>query len=416
MNFNILRVGLLLGWKQIKHSSIWTNILIIFVMMLTFLNLVVVSGILVGLIEGSVRALNQQYSGDILISTYAGDEYIEDSNRIISTLDTLSGIDIYSARAGESVTAEANYRERRDPNELPDTVGASLTGIDVSIEDQVTGLSKYVVDGEYLSPDDTSGILIGSFLLKQYVSKYSETFPSLDNIKAGSRVLLKVGDRQKEYIVRGIIDSKVDEMSSRIFMTKNEFRRLTGRNNLNVNEIAIRVKDGFNPADIKKAMIDSGFAQDAEVRLSEEAVPPALDDIIITFNLLGNGISSIGLAVSSITIFIVIFINAITRRKYIGIMKGIGIKSSVIELSYVFQSLVYAVIGSTLGLIIIYVFLVPFFNAHPINFPFSDGILVAPPLGTFIRLMVLIIATIIAGYIPAWLITKKNTLDSILGR
>ena len=416
MDIHTFRVGLLLGWKQIRHSSIWTNILIVFVMMLTFLNLVVVSGVLVGLIEGAVKALNEQYSGDILISTYAGDEYIEESNKIVSVLDSLPGVGTYSARSIANVTAEANYREKRDPEELPDTVSAALVGLDVVSENKITGLSKYVVDGEYLSPNDTSGILVGSFLLKQYVAEFSESFPSLDNVKVGTRILLTSGNRTKEYTVRGIVDSKVDEISIRMFMTEDEFVRFTGRTNLNVNEIAIRVSPDYEPIDVKKDLVASGFEKEAEVRLAREAVPRALNDIITTFNLLGNGISSIGLAVSSITIFIVIFINAITRRKYIGILKGIGIKAQAIEISYIFQSLLYAVIGSALGIIIIYMFLVPFFEANPIDFPFSDGILVAPLGGTLIRLLILIIATVIAGYIPAWLITKKNTLDSILGR
>jgi hypothetical protein len=64
----------------------------------------------------------------------------------------------------------------------------------------------------------------------------------------------------------------------------------------------------------------------------------------------------------------------------------------------------------------VYVLLVPYFASHPINFPFSDGILVAPILGTGIRISLLIVSTIIAGYVPARLIVRKNTLDSILGR
>ena len=62
---------------------------------------------------------------------------------------------------------------------------------------------------------------------------------------------------------------------------------------------------------------------------------------------------------ASITIFIVIFINAVTRRKYIGILKGIGVTSGAIEFAYILQSFVYAVVGSVLGIIIIYVLLVP---------------------------------------------------------
>jgi putative ABC transport system permease protein len=167
---------------------------------------------------------------------------------------------------------------------------------------------------------------------------------------------------------------------------------------------------------VKQALLGSGAGEHAIVRLSREGLPKFLIDVMNTFALLGNGISSIGLVVSSITIFIVIFVNAITRRKYIGILKGVGIRKSAIELSYVFQSLLYALIGSGLALIVIYGLMVPFFDSHPIDFPFSDGILVAPLSSTLIKLAILIFATMIAGYVPAWMIIKRNTLDAILGR
>jgi ABC-type antimicrobial peptide transport system permease subunit len=141
-----------------------------------------------------------------------------------------------------------------------------------------------------------------------------------------------------------------------------------------------------------------------------------LNQIRLAFSLLGNVIGLIGIVVASITIFIVIFINAVTRRKYIGIMKGIGISEKAIEVSYVFQSIFYAILGGLLGLLITYGALVPLFLAHPLDFPFSDGILVAPIGGTLFKFGLLLFVTLIAGYIPARMIVKKNTLDSILGR
>jgi ABC-type antimicrobial peptide transport system permease subunit len=120
--------------------------------------------------------------------------------------------------------------------------------------------------------------------------------------------------------------------------------------------------------------------------------------------------------VASITVFIVIFINAITRKKFIGILKAIGIRGRSIEFSYVFQSLFYAIIGSIIGLIILYFAIEPYVAANPINFPFSDGIIVAPIVETLLKVLLLIIATILAGYVPARIIIRKNTLDSILGR
>ena len=148
----------------------------------------------------------------------------------------------------------------------------------------------------------------------------------------------------------------------------------------------------------------------------DEALPKFLKDIQATFGILGNAISSIGLVVAAITIFIVIFVNAITRRRYIGILKGIGIAPRAIAISYMVQSIFYALLGSLVGMAIVFFFLKPLFVAHPIDFPFSDGILVATVGGTIIRMMILLGATIVAGYIPARIVIKQNTLSAILGR
>jgi len=152
------------------------------------------------------------------------------------------------------------------------------------------------------------------------------------------------------------------------------------------------------------------------VQTTDEAIPSFLRDIETTMGILGNALSSIALVVAAITIFIVIFINAVTKRKFIGIMKGIGISPLAIESSYVFQAIFYGVAGSIIGLVLTFFVLKPYFNAYPINFPFSDGILVATPVGAMLRVGILMIVTLAAGYIPAKIIVRKNTLDSILGR
>ncbi len=416
MKGTTFRVGLLLGLRQIQRANIWTTLLIIFIMMLTFLNLVAVSGILVGLIEGSVIANRDQNTGDIFLSTPVGKEYIEQSPSVLSTLDTIPGIAGYSARSTAGASVEANYRTRRDPQEVRDTAATAIVGVDPVRENAITNLSKYVVEGTYLAPDDENSILLGSNLLEQYSTDFGDAFATLSNVHPGDRVRVTTGSVTKEYLVKGIIDSKVGETSMRIFMTDTEFRRLTGRTNNNMNEVAISVERGTADTTVKQSLIASGIDQFARVRVSREALPQALEDIIATFELLGNGISFIGLLVSSITIFIVIFINAITRRKYIGILKGIGVNERAIELSYMLQSVFYALIGAGLGAAVVYGLLIPMIAAHPIDFPFSDGILVAPIGETAIKILILMITTVLAGFIPARLIVRRNTLDSILGR
>ncbi|MFZ2484510.1 MAG: FtsX-like permease family protein [Minisyncoccia bacterium] len=410
-----IRLGFFLALRQVRRASKWTTGLIIFVMTLTFLNLVVVSGILVGLIEGAVEANKEYYTSDILISRLEKKEFIEQSplieNIIRSMPETLS----LSARYLGSGTVEANYKTAAKEEEI-DSAGASFAGIDPEDEDNLTGVSRFVVEGEYLEPSDYDQILLGSYLLTKYFPVETASFPTLDDVGVGDKVRITIGETQREMTVKGIVKSKVDEISYRVYFVNTQFRDLIGRNDYNVGEISVRLKDGTDPNAFKEALLRSGVGEYARVQTFEDAQPKFLQDIKDTFALLGNMISSIGLVVASITIFIVIFINAITRRKFIGILKGVGISGRTIEASYVFQSFFHAATGSLIGLVLLYGFLQPFIAAHPINFPFSDGILVAPLTGTLIKIAILIITTIIAGYIPARMIVRRNTLDSILGR
>jgi ABC-type lipoprotein release transport system permease subunit len=199
-------------------------------------------------------------------------------------------------------------------------------------------------------------------------------------------------------------------------MLDGQVRSMMGTSEFNLDEIAISLTHEKYADATKQALIANDIDKLAKVQTYIDAQPKFLQDIKQTFALLGAMISSIGLAVAAITIFIVIFINAITRQKYIGIMKAIGINARAIEISYIFQSLFYALVGSAIGLTLLYVILVPYFAANPIDFPFSDGILVAPLGSTMFRITLLVLTTVVAGFIPARIVVKKNTLDSILGR
>ena len=178
----------------------------------------------------------------------------------------------------------------------------------------------------------------------------------------------------------------------------------------------MRIKEPEKNAELKQTFLQSGMGTYAKIQTFEESVPKFLADIKNTFNLLGTFIGSIGIIVASITIFIIIFINALSRRRHIGILKGIGVEAHAIEIAYVLQAALYALVGSLLGALLTYGFLIPYFDANPIKFPFSDGILVAPPLETLYKFFILFLITLIAGYLPAKLITRENTLNAILGR
>ena len=411
-----LRIGLLLGFRQIQRANIWTTTLIIFVMMLTFLNLIAVSGILVGLIEGAERAVRAESLGDIILSERDDEDRILETETILRELSAYPEIATYAVRFAGSGELEANYKERRDLTGERDTASVIVTGIDPILEDSMSNLSQTVIEGEYLDPTEEGYILLGSYYIKEYAEQFGDIFDTVEDIHPGDTVRLTVGEVSKEFIVKGIIQSKVDEVSLNSYIPEREFRRVFGRVDRNADQIVIRVKETGTEDEVKEALVGSGMDTFAKIQTFDEGKPKFITDIKNTFNILGTFIGSIGIVVASITIFIIIFINALSRRQQIGILKGIGIERRVIEVAYVFQAAFYAIIGSGLGALVTYGFLVGYFEANPIQFPFSDGILVAPVDETIVRFVILFIITLIAGFLPAWMIVKQNTLNSILGR
>ena len=415
--FTNLRVGFYLAWRQLRRASAWTTSLIVFVMLLTFLNLVVVTGILVGIVQGITDQYRILETGDVVVSALSTKEYIDNSQEVIALIRKLPGVAAVTARSTAGGTIEANYQNRADLTEKPNETGATITGVDPAAEEAFSGLAQDVREGAFLSPGDYDAVVLGS----QFVDRYSfgdmPGLTPLRNVYPGTKIRVTVNGSTREMVVKGILATKANSpLALKVFMPGDELRQLTGRTDENVDQIAIRLLPGVDAAAFRDILLRSGVGANAKVQTFADAIPNGIAEVTGTFATIGNGISSIGLVVAAITIFIVIFINAITRRKFIGILKGIGISGAAIELSYIFQSLFYAAIGSALGFAIIYGFMVPYISAHPIDLPISNAILVAPLDGTVVRIVILIATTVIAGYLPARMIVRKNTLDSILGR
>ena len=415
-SFLHIRVGFYLAVRQLRRASLWTTGLIVFVMLLTFLNLVVVTGVLVGLIEGTNQSYPTQYTGDVILSALSTKDYIEDTPAVVAFIKTIPNVAMLTERYQTGGTIEANYLTRTNTTEKPNATGAQIVGIDPVAENAFTGLSSHIIDGQYLGENDYDQILVGDFLLAKYAFGNQPGLTPLTDVSPGTKVRLTVNGETREVIVKGVIKSKISPLATSVFLPAAELRTLMGRTDQNVAQIAVRLTPGSDPDAFKNLLMRSGIGEKAQIQTFTESIPNGVADIKTTFAMLGNGFSSIGLVVAAITIFIVIFINAITRRKFIGILKGIGISGQAIEISYIFQSLFYAVIGSAIGLVVLYAVLVPAFAAHPIDFPFSDGILVAPLSGTLVRVGLLVLTTVIAGYLPSRMIVRRNTLDSILGR
>jgi ABC-type lipoprotein release transport system permease subunit len=411
-------IGLFLATKDLRHSNPWTTLLIIFVMTLTFLNMILIGGILLGLAEGMTDSFKQYYSSDLFITPSSENIIIEGTNDIVTVIETIPTLEAYSKRTTSPVKVEFGYKNKIRDTDIVEGTQAVLVGINPVDEDVVSNLSKKIIEGEYLVGTDTDAVMVGKNLFEKYSNRPdSSTEQKLKSAKIGSLIKINVGKAEKEVVIKGIIGTGNNAIDSRVFLLDSSARILMDRTNLETNEIAIKLQTK-NSAEEVKLYIEKNIQnnEDVLIQTAAQAVPGSSADITKTFSLLGNLVGVIALIVGAITIFIVIFVNAITRRKYIGILKGIGISAQAIEISYVLQSLFYAVSGIFFASLFLMGFLKPFLDIHPLILPVAEGRLSVTTGGLFIKGIILIITSLISGFVPARLVTKQNTLDSILGK
>ena len=123
----------------------------------------------------------------------------------------------------------------------------------------------------------------------------------------------------------------------------------------------------------------------------------------------------IGTIVAGITIFIIIFVSIVNKRRQIGILKAIGMKQNTIILSFVMQAIFYAIIGIILGASLVLFVIRPFFIANPLDFPIGWVSLKITFNILRISNISLMLAALIGGFIPAFRGAKESILDTIWG-
>ena len=165
---NDLSVGSFLTLRYIRGANRWTTALIVFVMVLTFLNLTVIGGLLEGIVVGSFVGLRDRAIGDVFISAKEGESAVGRTQYILRDLRgdarVMSFSPRYSTRV-EAITEDDVYMVT-NAREMRKSVSATALGVDPDAERRTTNLQNSLLEGSYFSPSGSRReILVGSALL-----------------------------------------------------------------------------------------------------------------------------------------------------------------------------------------------------------------------------------------------------------
>ena len=185
-------VGKFLAARELKRNNPWSTALIIFVMSLTFFNMVLMGGILIGLADGMMSSFKTYYSSDVLVKPASQNVSISQSSMLDSLIKSLPSYQALSKRYTVAAILVNEDKVKIKDTEIGQRVSGTLVGINPTEEDTVTGLSAQIITGEFLNDYDTEAIVIGKGLLAEY-SKGSSTESRLEGVVVGSRLRLIIG-------------------------------------------------------------------------------------------------------------------------------------------------------------------------------------------------------------------------------
>jgi putative ABC transport system permease protein len=121
---------------------------------------------------------------------------------------------------------------------------------------------------------------------------------------------------------------------------------------------------------------------------------------------------AISLVVSSIMIAIITYISVLERTKEIGILRAIGASKKDISRVFNAETLIEGLTAGVMGIVVTILLNIPI-NIIIKNIVNISNISVLPVKGAIILIIISIILTVLAGFIPAKMASKKDPVEAL---
>ena len=122
--------------------------------------------------------------------------------------------------------------------------------------------------------------------------------------------------------------------------------------------------------------------------------------------------SSISLVVSSIMIGIITYISVLERTKEIGILRSLGARKKDIARVFNAETFIIGLCSGTLGILIARLIIIPA-NIIIENIAGLPNVAKMNPIHALLLVIISVILTVIGGYIPAKVASKKDPVESL---
>lgn len=395
------RLPFYLTWQYIRRGKKWTLLLTLFLMAVAFINMIFISSLFNGIIDGTNQQIINTMTGNIYIAPKDGEDYINDKNDAVDQIREISGVTGVSAQV--QVPARLEYGSING--------NWQILAINPEDEKSVTNIADKMISGTYLDKNDVDSIIIGRQIAGG--DGVENNAFSFKGAKVGDKVKMVFDGVSKEYTIKGIFYTKFIEADKRAFITEKSLDQILPTADNKATTIEVKINSSTSESNVIEQIQNKNIGGNIYTWREVAGLMKSVSESFTSINVL---LSFVGVLIAAVTIFIVIYVDIVNKRRQIGILRAIGIKPYIIVFSYVILSAVYSVIGVALGTLIFQFIIVPYFNLHPFVLPICDAVLVLSRTDYIARAEAVMWVSVFSGLIPALVITRGKMLDAILGK
>ena len=274
---------------------------------------------------------------------------------------------------------------------------ASMYNSDNSITLKITGIIRGKDTNKLTTT--TSGVLYTNDLLDYVIEKNNES---------------EIVKKQKEVDYNVLTGEKFTNDDSGVESKDNTLSYL-GADTYPM-MINIYPKDFDTKEEIIKYLDDYNDKQDDENKVVytdlASTISSLSSDIMNAITIVLIAFSAISLVVSSIMIGIITYISVLERTKEIGILRALGARRKDITRVFNAETFIIGLCSGLIGIIITYILLIPT-NIILENITDLANIARLNPIHALILIVISLILTLIGGFIPATMASKKDPVIAL---
>ncbi|MFB6077062.1 MAG: ABC transporter permease, partial [Candidatus Nanohaloarchaea archaeon] len=386
MNWQKYRFIWLLARRDLLEDRV-ISVIVVAMLAFSYLNLTFFPAFINGLSDSFTSDLIETQTGHVSIQPEEG-RYLRNAEALVDTASRLEDVVLVEKRL--SFTGRLAFQD--------ESVSAQFVG--------TSALGDAIYTSRMQRDGDTT-------VLGQTLAQEGETF-GLDGLGVvpGRMVTATVGGRRMRLEVTGTIGQPgASSLTRQAFIPYTTAADLLGVRDA-ASAIHVIIEDREDAAVVKRQLLRLNTRGEIKTWRERSNVAESFNQ---TFAIVVAVISLVGVIIALTSIGVVIFINTNKRAREMGILKAIGTESGDVMKIFVLEALLFGTVGIALGNVLM-VGIDAYLNAAPIHTPIG-------PLRTAVTTSLLVsrsawmlVASLVAGFLPAYLMSRRGIIETIEAR